>query len=268
MGKGTEGPTLIPERIVPGTPEWEAFYHEHEQRYHFFAERFVGLDVLDAACGVGYGSALIARSGAKSVVGIDIDSQTVAYAREHFAHPRVAFAEGSAEQLSQLGQTFDVVVSFETIEHLRQPARFLTEVRRVLRPGGLFICSTPNRDFARKEGKNVNPYHLSEMSFAEFSAAFAEHFHIEEQYHQSHTEAFLRHVQMVEELNRVAKIVRFSKLLRLENWLRRLVGKEQWQTAPPAGNLTRAVPGDYVIQRLDQPLSRHLVFILTGRPRK
>src|SRR5579885_3597845 len=191
---------MVPERLIPGTPEWETFYHEHEQRYRFFAERFVGLDVLDAACGVGYGTALIARSGAKSVVGIDIDSQTVAYAREHFAHPRVSYAEASAEQLSQLEQSFDLVVSFETIEHLREPARFLSEVRRVLRPGGLFICSTPNRDFAGKEAKNANPFHLSEMSFAEFSAAFAEQFHIEEQYHQSHSEAFLRHVQMVEEL--------------------------------------------------------------------
>jgi SAM-dependent methyltransferase len=259
---------LIPERLIPGTPDWEAFHHEHEQRYRFFAERYVGLDVLDAACGVGYGSAVIARSGAKSVVGIDVDAQTVAYAREHFAHPRVAFAEANAEQLAQLGQTFDVVVSFETIEHLREPIRFLAEVRRVLRPGGRFICSTPNRDFAGKEAKNANPYHLSEMSFAEFSAAFAEHFSIEEQYHQSHTEAFLRHVQMVEELQRVAKLVRFSKMLRLENWVRRLLGKEPWQTEPPAANLTRAVPGDFVIERLDQPLGRHLVFILTGRPRK
>jgi SAM-dependent methyltransferase len=192
----------------------------------------------------------------------------VAYAREHFAHPRVAFAEASAEQLSQLGQTFDVVVSFETIEHLRQPARFLAEVHRVLRPGGLFVCSTPNRDFAGKEEKNANPYHLSEMSFAEFSDAFSEHFHIEERYHQSHTEAFLRHVQMVEELERVARLVRYSKMLRLENGLRRLLGKEQWRTEPTAANLIRAVPGDYVIERLDKPLGRHLTFILTGRPRK
>ncbi len=260
--------SLIPERLVPGTLEWELFYHEHEQRYRFFAERFVGLDVLDAACGVGYGSALIARSGAKSVVGIDIDAQTVAYAREHFARPRVTFAQSSAEQLTQLGQTFDVVVSFETIEHLREPARFIAEVRRVLRPGGLFICSTPNRDFAGKEEKNANPYHLSEMTFAEFSAAFAEHFRIEEQYHQSHSEAFCRHLQVVEELNRIAKLVRFSKLLRLENALRRLLGKETWRTEAPAANLTRAVPGDFVIEPLEKPLGRHLTFILTGRPRQ
>lgn len=257
----------MPERLIPGTLEWEQFYHEHEQRYRFFAERFVGLDVLDAACGVGYGSVLIAGAGAKSAVGIDIDPQTVAYARQHFAHPRVAFAEVSAEQLTKLSQTFDVVVSFETVEHLREPARFFAEVHRVLRPGGLFICSTPNRDFAGKEDKNANPYHLSEMSFAEFSAAFAEHFRIEEQYHQSHTEAFRRHVQLVEELNRLAKVVRFSKLLRFENWLRRILGKEQWRTETPAANLTRAVPGDYVIEPFEEPQERHLTFILTGRPR-
>lgn len=258
---------MIPERLVPGTVDWEAFYHEHEQRYRFFAERYVGLDVLDAACGVGYGSALIARSGAKSVVGIDIDAPTIAYAREHFARPGVAFAESAAEQLVQLGRTFDVVVSFETIEHLREPKRFLAEVRRVLRPGGLFICSTPNRDFTGRQDQIANPYHLSEMSFAEFTAAFAEQFRIEEQYHQSHSEAYRRHVQLVEELGRVTNVLRYSKLLRLENGMRRLLGRKPWPSDPPAANLGRAVPGDYVLEPLDVPLARHLTFILTGRPR-
>ncbi|MHB1426118.1 MAG: class I SAM-dependent methyltransferase [Gemmataceae bacterium] len=258
---------MVPERLIPGTLEWETFYHEHEQRYRFFVERFVGLDVLDAACGVGYGSFLIANAGAKAVVGIDIDSRTIAYARDHFAHPRVTFSVVSAEQLTKLGQTFDVAVSFETVEHLREPSRFFAEVRRVLRPDGLFICSTPNRDFAGKEEKNANPYHLSEMSFAEFAAAFAEHFQIEEQYHQSHSEAFRRHMQLIEELNRLAKVVRFSKLLRFENWLRRLLGKERWRTDTPAVNLTRAVPGDYVIELFEEPRESHLTFILVGRPR-
>ncbi len=225
----------------------------------------MGLDVLDAACGVGYGSALIARAGAKSVLGIDIDPRTIAYAGEHFARPRVGFTEVAAEQLTQLGRTFDVVVSFETIEHLHEPARFLAEVRRVLRPGGLFICSTPNRDFAGKEEKNANPYHLSEMSFAELIEAFSLHFDIEEQYHQSHSEGYRRHLQLVEEVNRLSQRVRHSKLLGLENWLRRLLGKQPWPLDPLADDLSRVVPGDYVIEPLENAQPSHLVFILVGR---
>lgn len=256
---------MIPERLVPGTLEWELFIHEHEQRYRFFAERYVGLDVLDAACGVGYGSALIARGAAKSVVGVDIDPEAVAYAKEHFTRPATTYTTGSAEELSRLGRTFDLVVSFETIEHLKDPRVFLREVRSVLRPNGCFICSTPNRDFAGKEEKNANPYHLSEMSFNEFAAAFQEHFTLEEKYHQSHSEAYRRHVQLVCEMGRLAKAVRFSKFLALENRIRRWLGKDQWQVQAPSENLTRAVPGDYVIEPLEKPLPNHLTFILVGR---
>jgi 2-polyprenyl-3-methyl-5-hydroxy-6-metoxy-1,4-benzoquinol methylase len=255
---------LIPERLVPGTPEWELYHHEHEQRYRFFAERYAGLDVLDAACGVGYGSALIAGCGAKSVTGVDIDPEAVAYADKHFGRAGTSYAVTPVEQLRSLGKTFDLVVSFETIEHVREPKVFLREVASVLRPGGRFICSTPNLDFAGKDADYANPYHLSEMSFADFSAAFREHFTLDEQYHQSHAEAYRRHVQLVRELDRVAKAVRFSVFLRLENWLRRLLGKEGWRTDAPAADLGRAVPGDYVIERLDQPLDRHLTFILLG----
>ena len=160
--------------------------------------------------------------GRKSVVGIDIDAQTIAYAQEHFVHPRVSFAESSAEQLSQLGQTFDVVVSFETIEHLPEPARFIAEVRRVLRPGGLFLCSTPNRDFAGKEDKNANPYHLSEMSFTEFSAAFAEHFRSKSSITSRTRGLFCRHCKWSRNCIGWPSWYGFSKLLRFENWLRRL----------------------------------------------
>jgi 2-polyprenyl-3-methyl-5-hydroxy-6-metoxy-1,4-benzoquinol methylase len=260
--------STIPERLVPGTLEWDLYHHEHEQRYRFFAERYVGLDVLDAACGVGYGSAIIARCGAKSVTGIDIDAATVAYATQHFSRPATTFRTAGAEALTQLGRDFDLVVSFETIEHLRDPRQFLGQVRQVLRPGGRFVCSTPNRDFAGKEAKNANPYHLSEMSFAEFASAFQEHFTLEEKYHQSHSEAYRRHVQLVQELDRVAKAVRFSKLLALENRLRRWLGKDQWRVHVPSADLTRAVPGDYVIEPLEEPRETHLTFILVGRARR
>jgi 2-polyprenyl-3-methyl-5-hydroxy-6-metoxy-1,4-benzoquinol methylase len=258
---------VIPERLVPGTLEWEQFHCEHEQRYQFFADRYPGLDVLDAACGIGYGSDIVARSGAKSVTGIDIASDAVDYARNHYARSGVEFLQVSAEELTQIGRTFDLVLSFETIEHLEDPRLFLRDVRHVLRPGGWFICSTPNKFFGRNGHKHVNPYHVSEMSFDEFATVFQEEFDLHARYHQSHSESYRRHIELVGELQRYAKAARFSKLLALENRVRRWLGKEQWHLPAPAPNLTRAVPGDYVISPFERPLETHLVYILVGRPK-
>ncbi len=256
---------MIPERLVPGTQEWEQFHCEHEQRYQFFADRCRGLDVLDAACGIGYGSAILARAGARSVTGIDIAPEAISYAQEHYARRGVEFVNTSAERLAYLGQTFDAAVSFETIEHLEDPAGFIREVRAVLRPGGLFICSTPNRDFAGKPADHINPYHLSELSLDEFDSAFQQHFRLEEKYHQSHSDAYRRHMQLLGEFGRYAKAVRFSKFLAFENRVRKWFGKEQWQPPAPAPGLSRAVPGDYVIEPFDRPSASHLTYILAGR---
>jgi SAM-dependent methyltransferase len=258
---------LIPERLVPGTLEWEQYHYEHEQRYQFFAGRYAGLDVLDAACGIGYGSAIIGRAGAKSVTGIDVAPEAISYAQEHYAGPSVGFIQTSAERLRELGKTFDLVVSFETIEHLKDPVAFLREVRGVLRPGGWFICSTPNRDFGGKPADHVNPYHLSEMSLDEFVAAFEEHFRLEEKYHQSHSDSYRRHMQLVGELGRYAKAIRFSKFLALENRLRKWFGKEQWTPSLPPPGLSRAVSGDYVIEKLESPSPADLTYIFAGQAR-
>ena len=255
---------MIPERLIPGTDEWEQYHYEHEQRYEFFAARYVGLDVLDAACGIGYGSAIIARRGAKSVTGIDIAPEAIEYARKNYARPGVSFESASAEALGSLGKTFDLVVSFETIEHLKAPRVFLRQVRQVLRPGGTFICSSPNRDFAGKPKDYANPYHLSEMSLEEFTAAFCQEFELEGRYHQSHSELYRRHLDLVGVLDGFTKAVRFSKVLALENRVRGWLGKAQWHLPPPSPRLTRVVPGDYVIEAFDASLTRHLTYILVG----
>jgi 2-polyprenyl-3-methyl-5-hydroxy-6-metoxy-1,4-benzoquinol methylase len=250
--------------LVPGTPEWDTYHHEHEQRYEFFAGRFAGLDVLDAACGIGYGSAILARAGAKSVTGLDIAPEAIAYAKKHYDLPGVGFVEGSAEELTKLGRTFDAVVSFETIEHLPNPARFLQEVRAVLRPGGLFVCSCPNREFGGKPEGYVNPYHLSEMTFEEFTTAFGKDFNRKESYHQSHSPAYLRHLELLGEMDRFAKAVRFSKLLAFENFVRKLFGKERWLVQRPSAALSRAVPGDFVLEPIEMGSKSHVTFILVG----
>jgi len=220
--------------------------------------------VVDAACGIGYGAYILAEAGAASVVGIDLSSDAVEYAKRHFSHPRASFVTGNAEQLSSLDRVFQAVTSFETIEHLENPRVFLEEVHAVLEPNGLFVCSTPNKEFCRR---TTNPFHHSEMTYEEFAGLFLRYFTIEEQYHQSHSPAYLRHLELIGEIRRVQKSVRFSKLLRLENSLRRLARREQWIADPISSKLERAVPGDYVIEPLHRPVSTHLTFILVGRPR-
>jgi len=151
------------ERIVPGKVP-EALFREHEARYVFAGQFVAGKDVLDLACGTGIGTSYLFRAGARSCTGLDIDKAAMAYARA--AYPSCAFAESDATSIRMPDNSVDVVVSFETIEHLRDQRKFLIECRRVLRPGGLLVCSTPNRAISRWWAKN--PFHVRELGVSDF----------------------------------------------------------------------------------------------------
>jgi SAM-dependent methyltransferase len=164
------------ERYVPGTTGEIA--HEHWHRYAF-ARRFVAARrVLDVACGEGYGSALFAEAAA-DVTGVDIDAATLRHARTAYAgRSNVRFVEGSAAALPLGDASIDVVVSFETIEHLPaadQP-RMLAEFARVLAPGGLLILSSPNRPEYSEARNYVNPFHLHELDRDQLADLLAPHF--------------------------------------------------------------------------------------------
>ena len=161
---------MIPERLIPGTAGWRLYIPEHRQRYEFFARACAEKSVLDAACGVGYGTRILAEAGAASVLGVDLSEDALTIARQQFAHPRAEFARRDVADLDGLGP-FDLVVSFETIEHVTEPERFMRAVRSVIADHGLFVCSTPNTDY-RGQSKEANPFHLSNLGFAEFAALF------------------------------------------------------------------------------------------------
>lgn len=161
------------ERVVPRkTPE--ALFREHEARYLFAGQFVEGKDVLDVACGTGMGTSYLLTAGARSCRGVDIDGSTVAYAEA--SYPRCSFGVCDATALNLPDRSVDVVVSFETIEHLEEPRRLVLESHRVLREGGLLICSTPNRAVSR--WWNHNPFHVQEMNLREFrqlmESAFSE----------------------------------------------------------------------------------------------
>jgi len=157
------------ERWVPGAVGYEHLFLEHVTRY-MFASHFVGdKRVLDAGCGSGYGSYHLAHGGARSVLGIDRSEETIAYCREHFEYEGLAFQAGDALNTELQADAFDVIVAFELFEHLAEPERFLGEMHRLLKPGGVFVLSTPNANTYAAGGEHgENPYHVREYTPDEF----------------------------------------------------------------------------------------------------
>ncbi len=140
---------------------------EHLHRYFFARSLCRGLDVLDVASGEGYGAALLSQV-ARSVVGVEIAEDTVEHARAAYGAPGLTFLHGDARRIPCPDNSFDAVVSFETLEHFYEHGEFMAEVRRVLRPGGLLVISSPERDVYSPAGGAPNPYHVHELTHAEF----------------------------------------------------------------------------------------------------
>lgn len=149
------------ERMMPEHQSGELVHAEHVARYRMAVQYVSGKRVLDAACGEGYGSQMLLGAGAKTVVGIDVDAATVAEAGQKYG---AEFVVGDAAELPFEEDAFDLIVSFETIEHLEDPARMLDEFSRVLAPGGAVIVSTPNS----LEYKVENEFHVKEFTPGEF----------------------------------------------------------------------------------------------------
>jgi len=162
------------ERYVP--TEAGEIRHEHLHRYAWCARLVEGKDVLDIACGEGYGSAMLARR-ARSVKGVDIASDAVAHASATYQDIHgLEFMQGNAAEIPLGDNSVDVVVSFETIEHHDRHREMLSEIRRVLRPDGLLVISSPNRVVYSELAGHHNEFHVKELDFAEFDAVLQEQF--------------------------------------------------------------------------------------------
>jgi len=157
----SEGARAAPERFDPATMNG-LIAAEHLARYWLAAELASGLEVLDAGCGVGYGTEMIARAGASRVVGIDLAPEAIAAASER-AGEVATFGVGDVRDLPFDEGSFDLVVCFEVLEHLEDPEPAITALKGVLRESGLLIVSSPNRGIYPPG----NPHHLHEFTLEE-----------------------------------------------------------------------------------------------------
>ena len=157
------------ERLLPEQQRGELVHAQHLARYRFAAQLAKDRRVLDAACGEGYGTAILAAAGARTAVGVDIDEATVDHARGKY---QLDFRRGDVGELPFEDASFDLVVSFETLEHVSDAAYAIAEFRRVLTDDGLLIASTPNSDRYLVD----NEFHTREFTEKEFGDMLAPHF--------------------------------------------------------------------------------------------
>jgi 2-polyprenyl-3-methyl-5-hydroxy-6-metoxy-1,4-benzoquinol methylase len=134
-----------------------------------YAQDFVsGKEVLDIGCGEGYGSDFLAGY-ALSVLGIDYDAAVIDYAKDKYQKPGLSFSVLDIKNLAGLGRKFDVICSFQNIEHIRDTDKLLKDISGLLKDDGVFICSTCNiKDASPNSKVPFNKFHVKEYSYNEF----------------------------------------------------------------------------------------------------
>ncbi len=165
--------TFTGERFLPECAG--EMVYEHWHRYLIAQQYVKGLRVLDVASGEGYGSHLLSVHAA-SVVGVDVSADAVVHAASRYPAGNLTYVAASCVQIPEPDASFDVIVSFETIEHITEHEAFLREVDRLLAPGGLFIISSPNRpEYSDRTGYK-NEFHVKELDRSELKTLLDPHF--------------------------------------------------------------------------------------------
>ncbi len=158
----------------------------HLARYQFALDFIArGDKVLDVPCGSGYGTKLLTSKEAE-IYGVDIYTGAIEHAKEFFSDKLNSFLVGDMENMKKLfpqDNIFDVIVSFEDIEHIKHPEKFLDKAKRLLKDKGKFIISTPRKP-------HDSPYHIREYSLEEFKQELSKNFNIQKIYGQIYTDIF------------------------------------------------------------------------------
>ena len=147
----------------------EVCHRDHLERYELAVPYAKGERILDVGCAVGYGAARLAEVAAE-VQGIDLYAEGILYAQRRYAKENCHFQVADACATPFPDDSFDLVVSFEVIEHVDDPEAFVRSIRRMVKPGGIAILSTPNRLVSSPNGGVSDPTHLREYTPSEFEA--------------------------------------------------------------------------------------------------
>lgn len=160
---------LVPDQLAPGDVTGRDTLELHLARYRFAASRARPGRVLDLACGVGYGTRLVADTSDRvsEAIGVDLAADAIGYATSHYARPGVRFVNADALAFTDpLG--FATIISLETIEHVLEPAPLVAHLTAMLAPGGVLIASVPTTPSV-----DVNPHHLHDFTERSFRRMLA-----------------------------------------------------------------------------------------------
>jgi ubiquinone/menaquinone biosynthesis C-methylase UbiE len=161
------------ERLVPSIFNYGAIDHLH--RYALALSLADGKTIIDVASGEGYGSALLARR-ARFVTGVDLSEEAINHAKAKYTATNLEFRQGSATEMPLATHSVDIVASFETIEHHDRHDDMLSEIKRVLKPNGLLIMSSPDKLNYSESPGIVNPFHVKELYADEFQRLIQSYF--------------------------------------------------------------------------------------------
>jgi SAM-dependent methyltransferase len=166
---------LTGERTLPDVPEENYWYQRHLVVYEWIARRIAGLRVVDMACGEGYGSDVLARAGAASVVGVDANPEAHEHAKLRYVRPNLRFERNLVETFDE---PCDAVVFLQTIEHVRNPDEVLERFKALVGRHGVVYVTTPNVLTLAPAGaeKSGNPWHVKEYRPEEFRNLCEAHF--------------------------------------------------------------------------------------------
>ncbi len=161
---------VVPDIVDPDDSTGQAALELHLERYRFAAREARPGRLLDIACGVGYGTRLVADEAPVKVaaLGVDISPEAISYARTRYGRPGVDFRVADALEFED-HERFDTVVTLETIEHLPEPSKFVARLIGMLRPGGVLLASVPVTPSV-----DVNPHHRSDFTERSFRRLFTE----------------------------------------------------------------------------------------------
>ena len=158
-------------------------FMQHLNRYAF-AKPFCTGSVLDLACGVGYGTYFLSdKTDISTIVGGDISEEAIKYAQATFANNKTHFQLESATKTTFTNNSFNTIISIETVEHIKEIDIFFTEATRLLNENGTFIMSLPNKKFFLDEGFE-NAFHFNEMYYSELNIFLSTYFKKNEMYYQ------------------------------------------------------------------------------------